>query len=183
MKKRIIGLVLALVVAFSAMPLAASACIMPCTVTPAVGVTMDFHGYTYYDFMAEKNVKVPLYVVTVPKNTKYVTLRFAKGQIAYNYDDQGNYLAGNFEYDGKGVKRLRVAVDAVFEDHYSQPGKVIYGKNDGKPDIIQVQNPYNSDYSGGELRYAIKFKYSDKTLGEYLGSAFDLVRKLVGANK
>ena len=108
-------------------------------------------SYAYYDYMAGKTVYVNLYTVTIPYGTKEVTLKLSKESLVYNYDGNGNYIAGWVDDYTKGSSEVTVSVDA----------KDSYGVSDGVLDYIQIQNPYNADYSGGELRYAITFAMAD----------------------
>ena len=110
-------------------------------------ITKTEGAYNYYDYMASKTVSVNLYNVTIPYGTKEVTIKTDKESLFYNYDGEGNYLAGWVDDYTKGSTEVTVKVDA--------PDST--GKPDGVLDYIQVQNPYNKDYSGGELRYAITF--------------------------
>ena len=167
MKKRILAMVLALMVAFTMVPLACSACVMPCAVTPAVGVHKVVGGYTYHDWDGT-DYKVTEYVVTIPKGTEKVTMRFAKDTCVYNYDvDGATYLDGYYEDATKGERKSVVSVDA--------------DKN-GVLDVIHVQSPYTVDKDGNwssiKLRYAVTFKYSDKTMSDYTKGFLNLVKKL-----
>lgn len=93
----------------------------------------------------------PLYTITIPANTEEVDLTFSDSVLAYNYKADGKtYLDGSYTSQSEtgtlytGVKTLTVSVDAN-KDHV--------------PDFIQVQKPYNTDWTGGELLYALTFVY------------------------
>ena len=103
-------------------------------------------GYTWYNWDGSSTT-VDLYTYDLSKDTKEVDLEFAYRRLAYNYDTDGEtYLDGEYEDFINGAKTKHCKVD--------------FDQN-GIPDIIQVQNTYNEDYSGAELLYAITFKYVD----------------------
>ena len=109
-------------------------------------------GYVYCDWTNTKH-KANLYTVTIPEGTTEVTLSFDQPCLAYNYkfnevlgyqiDD--NYLAGAVSDPTAGSREITVSVDT---------------NADGAIDAIQVQDPYNADYTVGDLRIAVTFKYA-----------------------
>lgn len=108
--------------------------------------------YTYINYLNEDTI-VDLYTVTIPAGTKEVNLKLSKASLVYNYrfNDTGkqvddDYISGIVSDYTKGENEITVSVDA---------------NEDGVLDAIQIQNPYNADYSGGELRYAITFEYEN----------------------
>ena len=111
------------------------------------------NGYSYAGYGG--TYTGTLYTVQVPEGTESVDLTFLYERLVYNYKSNGseanvdeNYLAGWVSDYTKGAKEVTVKTDA---------------NNDGEFDIIQVQNTYNADYTGGELIYAITFEEKDST--------------------
>ncbi|MDO4502295.1 MAG: hypothetical protein Q4D06_03850 [Coriobacteriia bacterium] len=100
------------------------------------------NSYEYYDYMANKTLTVCQFTVKIPQGTKKVTIDAEKPSLFYNYQN-GQYVAGWVEDYTQGAESVTVDVDA---------------NNDGTLDAIQVQDVYNADYSGGDLRYAIAFE-------------------------
>ena len=101
----------------------------------------DSWGYVYIP------TPTNLYVVTVPAGTETVDLDFNNNQTwVYNYSNSGTWLSGYYSEYGSGPTSATVSVDV---------------DKDGAFDVIQVQNPYAIDYSGGEVRFAITFVYDD----------------------
>lgn len=110
---------------------------------------------------------VDLYSLTIPIGTEAVDLQFHRGDsaancLAYNYAgtggdpvDAGAYLSGSVDDTTIGVQQYRAAIDSDSVDYNT--GSAIPA--DGFFDYIQVQNLYNTDWSGGELFYAITFRY------------------------
>lgn len=107
-------------------------------------------GYIYKDYYAG-DVPVDLYTYELSQGTESVDLKFPYKRLVYNYDPDGaTYLAGWVDDPTLGTKAITCKVD--------------YDKN-GTPDVIQVQNTYNTDadgnWSGGGILYAITFKYAE----------------------
>ncbi len=101
----------------------------------------DSWGYVYIP------TPTNLYVVTIPAGTETVDLDFNGNQTwVYNYTASGTYLSGYYSEYGTGPTSATVSVDT---------------DEDGAFDVIQVQNPYALDYSGGEIRFAVTFAYDD----------------------
>ena len=101
----------------------------------------DSWGYVYIP------TPTNLYVVTVPAGTETVNLDFNNNQTwVYNYSTFGAWLSGYYSEYGSGPMSATVSVDV---------------DKDGAFDVIQVQNPYAIDYSGGEVRFAVTFEYDD----------------------
>lgn len=101
----------------------------------------DSWGYVYIP------TPTNLYVVTVPAGTETVDLDFNNNQTwVYNYSTSGTWLSGYYTEYGSGPTSATVSVDV---------------DKDGAFDVIQVQNPYAIDYSGGEVRFAVTFEYDD----------------------
>ena len=100
----------------------------------------DQYGYVMQEASAD------MYTLAVPIGTEEVTFNFGtKATISYNYDEYGMYLDGYYADATVGETTTTKKVDS---------------NNDGIPDYIWVQNPYNADWSGGELLYVIKMVYS-----------------------
>ena len=131
-------------------------------------------GYTPYAFDAATYEMKPaspvmLYVIDVPEDTSEVELTFPEDVLAYNYTADGaTYLAGEYENDGKtGVKDVTVQID--------------FDKN-GEMDCIQVQTPYDDNWSSTTL-YAITFEKTgteskncyDDTVGHWAEDAINKV--------
>ena len=90
---------------------------------------------------------VPVYTVQIPLTAETVELTFPEQRLAYNYMPGNQYLAGALG-EGKefeGLYSLTVKVDA---------------NEDGTPDYIQVQTPYDENWNSTTL-YAITFAYPD----------------------
>lgn len=89
---------------------------------------------------------VALYTVTIPDGTTAVDLVFPEGVLPYAYesDDGMSWISGSYEGDEmvNGVTSVSMAVD---------------GNDDGEPDYIQVQTPFDADYNSSVL-YAITFE-------------------------
>ncbi|MBQ7703633.1 MAG: terpene cyclase/mutase family protein, partial [Firmicutes bacterium] len=113
------------------------------------GPEEDAYAYVFYDpsqGWAPVNATADLYTLTVPYGTQEVTLDFGETKtISYNYDADGNYLYGWYDDSTIGETTTTKKVDS---------------NKDSIPDYIWVQNPYNADYTGGELLYVIKLEYS-----------------------
>ena len=130
----------------------------PFTVSGGEIVSCEENAYTYKGW-GKGDAVGSIYTVAVPFGTEEVTLDFAVNSVAYNYnvrpenrpiviDDTGmevNWLAGSYPYDGVGVSSATVKTD------YNA---------DGVFDFIQVQTPYNADWSGGDFLYAVTFRYT-----------------------
>ncbi len=109
-------------------------------------------AYVPYAYDAEKGDMVPVdavpvYTVEIPLTAETVVLTFPEQRLAYNYMPGNQYLAGALG-EGKefeGLFSLTVQVDA---------------NEDGKPDYIQVQTPYDENWNSTTL-YAITFAYPD----------------------
>ena len=110
--------------------------------TKIFAATHTANGYTYYDWSLDADVAVCLYTVKVPEGTKTVTITAEKDSLFYNYQN-GEYLAGWVDDATAGSTSITVAIDS---------------NNDGTLDQIQVQDPYNPDWTGGALRYALAFQ-------------------------
>ncbi len=115
---------------------------------PLNDITAKESGYTPYVWDNDAYEMVPgepvtLYTVDVPEGTANVDLTFPENVLAYNYKDGETYLYGNYPDDilSTGVDKVTVPVD------YNE---------DGEPDYIQVQTPYDADYNSTVL-YAITF--------------------------
>ncbi len=122
-------------------------------------------GYTPYAFDAATNQMKPaspvmLYVIDVPEDSTEVNLTFPEDVLAYNYTADGaTYLAGEYENDGKtGVKDVTVQID--------------FDKN-GEMDCIQVQTPYDDNWSSTTL-YAITFEKGEASDNETYTIEIDL---------
>ncbi|MBR5114964.1 MAG: S-layer homology domain-containing protein [Oscillospiraceae bacterium] len=127
------------------------------TDTQLTEVEYEKNGYNYnsYDFQSDSYTMVEgdLYTITVPFGVTDIDFVFSDNCLAYNYNVTGSHpavaktaLAGFLDTD-----ELTVG--------YSEYTRSIDSDADGVIDYIQVQNPYNSDWSGAELLYAITFKY------------------------
>ena len=95
------------------------------------------YGYDWVTWEQIQEPPVPLYTVTVPEGTQALKLVFPGNRLAYNYDGQDNYIAGEFDYT-TGVKEVNIEIDA---------------DGNGIADYIRVQNPGSSD-----ALYAITFE-------------------------
>ena len=116
-------------------------------------------GYTYYAYVNDPDnpnadpygyvtveSKADLYTLTVPYGTQEVTLDFGETEtISYNYTEDGHFLEGSYPDPTVGETTTTKKVDS---------------NNDGIPDYIWVQKPYNADYSGGEMLFVIELAYS-----------------------
>ena len=127
------------------------------TDTKLTDVAYEKNGYNYnsYDFTSDSYTMVEgdLYTITVPYGVTDIDFEFAANCLAYNYSVTGSHpavadmaLAGFLD-----TNELTVG--------YSEYTRSIDSDSDGVIDYIQVQNPYNADWSGAELLYAITFKY------------------------
>ena len=104
-------------------------------------------GYTYVDTYGGTSTTVDLYVFDLYKGIDSVDLEFAYRRLAYNYDVDGEtYLDGYYDDYVYGATTATCSVDA---------------DANGTPDIIQIQNTYNEDWSGAEVLYAITFNIVD----------------------
>ena len=115
------------------------------------------NGYSYTDYYGKTTV-VDLYTVQIPVGTTQVDLSYDNAHLTYNYHGEGktpisvtdsDYLCGWVKDSTVGSTTASVPVD------YAPDG----GKSDGLIDYIQVQKPYNANWSGGDLLYAITFEY------------------------
>lgn len=112
-------------------------------------------GYTYLDMNGNPQLTT-LYTVVLDKAADKAKLTFDRDSLVYNYNLKGDYLAGWYEDYTKGLKEYEVDIDS---------------NGDFAPDAIQVQNPYNEDWTGGEIRYAVTFKYAtDKLAAKAIAS-------------
>ena len=158
MKKRITSILLALVLCLGLLPTSVLADeAQPFTASVGEIVSCEENAYTYKGY-GKPDAVGSVYTIAIPFGTEAVTLDFNENSIAYNYnvrpenrpivvDDTGmeiNWLAGKYPYDGVGVSSVTVKTD------YNE---------DGVFDFIQVQTPYNEDYSGGDFLYAVTFRY------------------------
>ena len=111
----------------------------------------------YISATESQTIMVPAYTVTLPRNTKSVALSFSKECLVYNYKlNSGaapDWIGPWYNDSTKGKLEYSVETDA---------------NGDYIADAIQVQNPYNADYSGGELLYAVLF---DVELGPQAGES------------
>ena len=115
------------------------------TVIPSTDAELVEDGYAYLDMMGEEIAGyADTYVVTVPQGTEKVTLTFTENRLAYNYTPDGEYLYGYYPGDTYMVGALTAEVTLDYDD-------------DGKPDYIQVQLPYDSSFTI-YLLYTITFK-------------------------
>lgn len=129
-----------------------------------ISITKGGYSYTRYpapDYAPVEST-ADLYTVTLPKGVTEVTFNYDKPCLTYNYDSKGQYLSGSVADPTVGSTTVTRPVDSEGE---------VYGSDektpaDGEPDYIWVQNPYNADYSGGELLYAIQFKYAENQPGK-----------------
>ena len=110
-------------------------------------------SYTYYDYMLGATSTVGTFTVAIPHGTEFVDLSFSNEVLCYNYDGEGNYLAGWYDDSTVGETETSKPVDS---------------NNDGVMDYIQVQKPYNADWSGGDLLYTVTFKYDTDDVYEML---------------
>ncbi|MBR5740122.1 MAG: hypothetical protein IKX81_02385, partial [Firmicutes bacterium] len=116
-------------------------------------------GYTYYAYIYDpenpnadqwgyvsQEASADLYTLAVPYGTQEVTLDFGETKtISYNYDEYGTFLDGYYADPTIGETTTTKKVDC---------------NDDGIPDYIWVQNPYNADNTGGEVLFVIKLEYS-----------------------
>ena len=107
-------------------------------------------GYTPYAWDAELNDMAPadpvvVYTFTIPYDAETVDLAFGEERLAYNYMPGNVYLDGALAngQEFQGLATTTVKVDA---------------NEDGTPDFIQVQTPYDENWNSSTL-YAITFKY------------------------
>lgn len=109
-------------------------------------------GYEYTEFGKPEPTRVDVYEIGIPANCTAVDLQLSEASILYNYSEDGQYLAGYLDDPTVGTTSTTVSVDSSKSnmDGSTEPA-------DGKPDFIQVQNPYNADWTGGDLKYAITF--------------------------
>ena len=116
-------------------------------------------GYT-----PESGSPVTLYTVAVPFGTEQVTVSFPAVQLAYAYDTPKKFVA---------------SCEAVEDDAYWLNGQTTaIVKEDSEtyllPNYLQVQDVYNTDYSGGDLLYAIQFTYTHEFEVKVNGSVCDV---------
>lgn len=181
MKKRALSLLMSLVMLVSMLPTTAWAADETETTTPEETTkSVDFTAtvgddetplrYTvtkdgYKNYFSEPTVD--LYTVQIPVGTTQVDLTYQNEYLTYSYSGCINndgvvigaeYLGGwGVSNDGKtGSMTVTMPVDCVPKDPNGNDKEA-----DGLIDYIQVQKPYNADWSGGELQYAITFKYVD----------------------
>ena len=117
--------------------------------TALTEISMTEIGYTPYDkYDPETYAPLPgdpvtLYTITVPEGTESVELTFPEESLAYNYSRDGKtYLAGEYENNGKtGKQKVTVEIDS---------------DGNGEADCIQVQTPYDENWSSMVL-YAVTF--------------------------
>ena len=112
-------------------------------------VTVD--GAAIADSAIERTVEgcegVDLYTVSVPEGSTSATLDFGgAARIVYAYDKSGNYLEACGEFD------FTVGETSAPVTILDSTGAAVYA---------HVQNPYNADWTGGELLYAVTFKFVD----------------------
>ena len=107
-------------------------------------ITFSANAYNYKSYDGE-STSVPVFTVTVPQGTGTVGMGFTDNVLLYNYASPDNYISGWYGDATVGGKNATVSVDA---------------NSDGAFDFIQVQKPYNSDRSGGELLYVMTFNDS-----------------------
>jgi len=102
-------------------------------------ITLTPEGYTGSTSGAP--VTVHSFTISVPEGTESVDFTFTDNVLVYNYDAEGNYLAGWVSDYMTGATAATVTLDA---------------NEDGKPDYVQVQTPYDAAYNS-TLLYAITF--------------------------
>jgi len=124
-------------------------------------ITLVKDGYTAYEYDASTNGMVPktvdLKVINIDANVGAVNFYFSDPVLCYNYSKDGvNYIAGCYDDYTAGSDKATVSLDA---DH------------DGYYDVIQVQNLYNADYTGGDVLYAITFKSAERINNEIMVAA------------
>ena len=117
-------------------------------------------GYTPFVYDAAAGDMVPgtpviTYIVELPYGAKTATLHFNQNVLAYNYMEDGTYLDGWYSDDlfMVGAETATVKVDS---------------NEDGKPDYIQVQSPYD-EYWNTEILYAVTFEYEMMPFTAYVG--------------
>ena len=124
----------------------------------ALPYTVEKDAYSYTNDYTKVTTTVDLYTVQIPVGTTQVDLSYDNAHLTYNYHGEGkkpvsvtdnDYLSGWVKDSTVGSTTVSVPVD------YAPDG----GESDGLIDYIQVQKPYNADWSGGELLYAITFEY------------------------
>ena len=124
----------------------------------ALPYTVEKDAYSYTSDYTKVTTTVDLYTVQIPVGTTQVDLSYDNTHLTYNYHGEGkkpvavtdnDYLSGWVKDSTVGSTTVSVPVD------YAPNG----GESDGLIDYIQVQKPYNADWSGGELLYAITFGY------------------------
>lgn len=126
----------------------------------ALPYTVEKDAYSYTNDYSKVTTTVDLYTVQIPVGITQVNLSYDNAHLTYNYHGEGktpisvtdsDYLCGWVKDSTVGTTTVSVPVD------YAPNG----GESDGLIDYIQVQKPYNADWSGGELLYAITFEYVD----------------------
>lgn len=124
----------------------------------ALPYTVEKDAYSYTNDYSKVTTTVDLYTVQIPVGTTQVDLSYDNAHLTYNYHGEGktpisvtdsDYLCGWVKDSTVGSTTVSVPVD------YALAG----GESDGLIDYIQVQKPYNADWSGGDLLYAITFEY------------------------
>ncbi|MEE3383365.1 MAG: hypothetical protein VZR08_05290, partial [Anaerovoracaceae bacterium] len=130
-------------------------------------------GYTYYAYVHDPDnpnadpygyvtveSKADLYTLIVPYGTQEVTLDFGETEtISYNYTEDGTFLEGSYPDPTVGETTTTKKVDS---------------NNDGIPDYIRVQTPYDSAWNS-TLLYAITFKYGDVIGQEKIGEVYEML--------
>ena len=124
----------------------------------ALPYTVEKDAYSYTNDYSKVTTTVDLYTVQIPVGTTQVDLSYDNAHLTYNYHGEGktpisvtdsDYLCGWVKDSTVGSTTASVPVD------YAPDG----GESDGLIDYIQVQKPYNANWSGGDLLYAITFEY------------------------
>ena len=159
MKKRVLSLLLVLCLAVSLAPTvfaqtsdfvleADGAAITE--MTESVLPVFEQDGWTTY-------TDVRLFTVTLPLGTKEVSFTsFADGSVlAYNYTPDGTYISGYYEDPMAGAATAQCPVDA---------------DQDGTPDYIAVQVPYDADFNT-DLLYLVTFAFDVPFTMEANGAA------------
>ena len=107
------------------------------------GVTASPNAYRYYDSYHQTTTTVMVYTVAVPQGTKTAELYTGDNVLLYNYDADGNYLAG--WYTGEAMYTGGTVATVTLDSN-----------GDGKTDFVQVQTPYDTAWNS-TLLYAVTF--------------------------
>jgi len=99
-------------------------------------------AYSYYDYYHGTTATATVYTVLVPFGTETVELSYPDYRLTYNYTAAGDYISGAVTNFTTGDLTATVTVD---------------DDEDGTPDYIQVQTPYDANYNS-ELLFVITFR-------------------------